>query len=112
MRLGTHQECVGISPRVSGVCQDGTREFARRRARLARRLSGVAEKLVGNDVVGSRRSSLGDSPKGSGSSLGTRRKISRRRPKDLPQECRRLPDWRELGLSLACWLLSVVIIES
>ncbi|RRT46506.1 hypothetical protein B296_00014378, partial [Ensete ventricosum] len=46
-----------------------------------------------NDVVGSRQSSLGDSPKGSGSSLGTRREIAGRRPKDSPQECRRLSDW-------------------
>ncbi|RWV93340.1 hypothetical protein GW17_00044213 [Ensete ventricosum] len=58
MRLGTHQECVGSSPRVLGVCQDGAREFAKRRPRLVGRLSGVAEKLVGSrndDVVGSRR---------------------------------------------------------
>ncbi|RWW48580.1 hypothetical protein BHE74_00045328 [Ensete ventricosum] len=46
MRLGTRQEYVGSSPRVSRVCQDGAREFARRRSRLARRLSGVAEKPV------------------------------------------------------------------
>ncbi|RZS25163.1 hypothetical protein BHM03_00058320 [Ensete ventricosum] len=112
MRLGTRQECVGSSSRVSKVCQDSAREFARRRTRLDRRLSGVAEKLIGNDwprsslgiepgsddAVGSRRNSLGDSPKGPGSSLGTCRKIVKRRPKDSPQECRRLPDWRELGL--------------
>ncbi|RWV89824.1 hypothetical protein GW17_00048010 [Ensete ventricosum] len=48
-----------------------------------------------DDAVGSRRSLLGDSPKGSGSSLGTHREIARRRSKDSPQECRRLPDWRE-----------------
>ncbi|RWW46705.1 hypothetical protein BHE74_00047350, partial [Ensete ventricosum] len=47
IRLGTRQECVGSSPRISGVCQDGAREFARRRPRLAGRLSGVAEKLAG-----------------------------------------------------------------
>ncbi|RWV96077.1 hypothetical protein GW17_00041241 [Ensete ventricosum] len=47
MRLGTRQECVGSSPRVSVVCHNGTREFTRRRLRLARRLSGVAEKLIG-----------------------------------------------------------------
>ncbi|RZR89928.1 hypothetical protein BHM03_00017737 [Ensete ventricosum] len=58
MRLGTHQECVGSLSRVSEVCQDGTKEFAKRRQRLTRRLSGVAEKLVGSrddDAVGSRR---------------------------------------------------------
>ncbi|RWW38552.1 hypothetical protein BHE74_00056208 [Ensete ventricosum] len=65
--------------------------------RLAERSSGVAEKLTGNDVVGSRRSSLGDSPKGSRSSLGTRREIIGRRPEDSPQECQRLPDWRDGG---------------
>ncbi|RRT47475.1 hypothetical protein B296_00044377 [Ensete ventricosum] len=125
MQLGTHQECVGSSPRVSGVCQDGTREFARRRPRLVGRLSGVAEKLTGNDgprsslgigpgsddAVGSRRSSLGDSTKGTGSSLGTRREIAGRRPEDSPQECQRLPNWRELDLDYLDWSLSVIIIE-
>ncbi|RRT71805.1 hypothetical protein B296_00019962, partial [Ensete ventricosum] len=47
MRLGTRQECVGSSLRVSGVYQDGAREFARRRPRLTGRFSGVAEKLIG-----------------------------------------------------------------
>ncbi|RWV95881.1 hypothetical protein GW17_00041448 [Ensete ventricosum] len=47
MQLGTRQECVESSSRVSEVCQDGTREFAKRRPRLAERLSGVAEKLTG-----------------------------------------------------------------
>ncbi|RWW22267.1 hypothetical protein GW17_00013544 [Ensete ventricosum] len=46
-------------------------------------------------------SSLGDSPKRSGNSLGACREITRRRPDDLPQECRRLPDWQKLGLSLS-----------
>ncbi|RWV80911.1 hypothetical protein GW17_00057736 [Ensete ventricosum] len=46
------------------------------------------------DLAGS---SLGDPSKGSGSSLGARREITGRRPDDLPQECRRLPDWRKLG---------------
>ncbi|RWW18900.1 hypothetical protein BHE74_00045199 [Ensete ventricosum] len=45
-----------------------------------------------DDVVGSRRSSLGDSQKGSGSSLGTHREIAGRRPEDSRQECRRLTD--------------------
>ncbi|RRT54440.1 hypothetical protein B296_00035909 [Ensete ventricosum] len=100
MRLGTRQECVGSSPRVSGACQDGAREFARRRPRLTGRLSGVAEKLVGSweglevDVFGIEKlarnmsgdrwrktvrltavESEGDSSKGSGSSLGTCREI-------------------------------------
>ncbi|RWV96431.1 hypothetical protein GW17_00040863 [Ensete ventricosum] len=46
MRLGALQECVGSSPRVSRVYQDGTREFAKRRLRLAERLSGVVEKFA------------------------------------------------------------------
>ncbi|RRT57301.1 hypothetical protein B296_00002871, partial [Ensete ventricosum] len=47
-----------------------------------------------DDAVGSRRSSLGDSPKESGSSLGTRREITRRMEDSL-QEYQRLPDWWE-----------------
>ncbi|RRT60315.1 hypothetical protein B296_00026159 [Ensete ventricosum] len=41
---GVRQELT----RVSRVYQDGAREFTRRRSRLARRLSGVAEKLTGS----------------------------------------------------------------
>ncbi|RRT34460.1 hypothetical protein B296_00044025 [Ensete ventricosum] len=41
-------ECVKSSSRVSEVCQDSTREFAGRKSRLAGRLSGVAETLVGS----------------------------------------------------------------
>ncbi|RZS22475.1 hypothetical protein BHM03_00055266 [Ensete ventricosum] len=48
IQLGTHQECVRNSPRVSGVYQDGVREFTERRPRLAERLSGVAERLAGS----------------------------------------------------------------
>ncbi|RWW48310.1 hypothetical protein BHE74_00045609 [Ensete ventricosum] len=53
-------ECVRSSSRVSEVCQDSTREFVGRRPRLAGRLSGVAETLVGSwkglevDVYGPR----------------------------------------------------------
>ncbi|RRT66970.1 hypothetical protein B296_00004059 [Ensete ventricosum] len=46
-----------------------------------------------DDAVRSRRSSLGDPPKGSGSSLGTHREITERRPEDSLQECRRLSNW-------------------
>ncbi|RWW68177.1 hypothetical protein BHE74_00024306, partial [Ensete ventricosum] len=106
--------------------------------RDSRSLSGVAEKLAGRLIMrvamesqpddgprsslsirprfgrcsGISRSSLRDSPKGSGSSLGTRREIVERRPDDLPQGCRRLLDWWELGLDYLDWSLSVVIIES
>ncbi|RRT38771.1 hypothetical protein B296_00041934, partial [Ensete ventricosum] len=48
MQLGTRQECIGSSWRVSGAYQDGAREFARRRPRLARRLLGVAKRLAGS----------------------------------------------------------------
>ncbi|RWW37723.1 hypothetical protein BHE74_00057123 [Ensete ventricosum] len=48
MQLGTHQECVGSSLRVSGVCQDGAREFAGRRPRLTGRLSGVSGQGLDN----------------------------------------------------------------
>ncbi|RRT54785.1 hypothetical protein B296_00032555 [Ensete ventricosum] len=48
-----------------------------------------------HDAMGSRRSSLGDLPKGSGSSPGTLREIAGRRSEDSSQECRRLPDRRE-----------------
>ncbi|RZS24967.1 hypothetical protein BHM03_00058111 [Ensete ventricosum] len=42
--LGVYRELVeGI-----GSCQDGAREFAGRRSRLAGRLSGVAERLAGS----------------------------------------------------------------
>ncbi|RWW41975.1 hypothetical protein BHE74_00052515 [Ensete ventricosum] len=48
VRLETRQECVRNLPRVSGACFDDAREFARRRPRLAGRLSGVAERLAGS----------------------------------------------------------------
>ncbi|RRT72421.1 hypothetical protein B296_00026716 [Ensete ventricosum] len=48
MGLGTHLQCIGSSPRVLGACQDGAREFARRRPRLTRRLLGEAEKYAGS----------------------------------------------------------------
>ncbi|RZR95964.1 hypothetical protein BHM03_00024873, partial [Ensete ventricosum] len=52
--FGNSPECVGSSPRVSGVCQDGAKEFAKRRSRLAERLSAVAEKLAGSRDESSR----------------------------------------------------------
>ncbi|RWW06086.1 hypothetical protein GW17_00030611 [Ensete ventricosum] len=47
MRLGTCLECVGSSSRVSGVYQDDTGEFVRRRPRLVERLSGKPKGLSG-----------------------------------------------------------------
>ncbi|RZS15254.1 hypothetical protein BHM03_00047067 [Ensete ventricosum] len=91
MQLGTRQECVGSSPRVSGVCQDSAREFARRRPRLARRLSGVSEKLVGRlTMIGAMklqpddglRSSLGIGP-GLDDAMRPRREFARRFAKGI-----------------------------
>ncbi|RWV77382.1 hypothetical protein BHE74_00034992 [Ensete ventricosum] len=56
MQLGTHLECIESSPRVSGVYQDGAREFAGRRLRLIGILSGVAERLVGSFTMTVKRS--------------------------------------------------------
>ncbi|RWW09610.1 hypothetical protein GW17_00026892 [Ensete ventricosum] len=50
MRLGTCQECVESSPRISGACQDDARKFARRRPRLAGRLSGDLAEGIGKIV--------------------------------------------------------------
>ncbi|RRT33815.1 hypothetical protein B296_00051044 [Ensete ventricosum] len=82
MRLGTRRECIGNLPRVSEAYQDGTREFVGRRPRLIRRLLGVVERLTGSsdDTIRSHREFARSSPKGSGSSLGTRREIAGRRP--------------------------------
>ncbi|RZS00994.1 hypothetical protein BHM03_00030793 [Ensete ventricosum] len=94
MRLGTRQECIGSSPRVSGVCQDGAREFARRRLRLTRRLSGLAEKLIGRD-----------SPKGSGKLVGN---TLGDRQKKIERLIARMREAIGLGVVRSC----VVIIES
>ncbi|RWW47937.1 hypothetical protein BHE74_00046034 [Ensete ventricosum] len=51
MQLGTRQEYVVSSSWVLGACQDGTREFAKRRPRLVGRLSGVAEMLTGKGTT-------------------------------------------------------------
>ncbi|RWV83882.1 hypothetical protein GW17_00054451 [Ensete ventricosum] len=91
MRLGTHLECVGSSPRVSGVCQDGARKFAKRRSRLVGRLSEVAKKLAGNDVVGSRRKFarrfVERISKLAGNTKGDRRKEDRRTYRKIAGGC-------------------------
>ncbi|RWW72533.1 hypothetical protein BHE74_00019655 [Ensete ventricosum] len=58
-----------------------------------------------DDVVGSRRSSLGDSSKGSGSSLGTHWEIAGKRLEDSSQEGHRLPDWRDIKAAFLLPLL-------
>ncbi|RWW56573.1 hypothetical protein BHE74_00036698 [Ensete ventricosum] len=65
MRLGTRYECVGSSSSVSGVCQDSAREFVKRIPRLAERLSGVAEKLVGRPRFAERLSEVAEKLAGS-----------------------------------------------
>ncbi|RWV97738.1 hypothetical protein GW17_00039454 [Ensete ventricosum] len=62
MQLGTRLECVGSSPMVSGACQDGTREFARKRPRLVKRVSMIAQKLIESCEDDGPRSSLGIGP--------------------------------------------------
>ncbi|RWV85563.1 hypothetical protein GW17_00052637 [Ensete ventricosum] len=85
MRLGTRQECVGSSLRVSGAYQDGTREFAERTPRLAGRLLGVAEKLARswNDLVIDVLAIMIDFAKGIG-------KIARNTPGDRRRKTVRL----------------------
>ncbi|RWV80719.1 hypothetical protein GW17_00057960 [Ensete ventricosum] len=64
-----------------GVCQKKTKTH--------RKIIGGSRKAC--------RDSLGDSPKGSRSSLRIRWEIAGRRPEDSLQECRRLPDSRDNG---------------
>ncbi|RZS22203.1 hypothetical protein BHM03_00054941 [Ensete ventricosum] len=65
----SEDDVVGNSPRVcwelvkvSGACQDGAREFAKRRPRLAIRLSGVVKNLIGSweGIRKITRNTLGD----------------------------------------------------
>ncbi|RRT81937.1 hypothetical protein B296_00003280 [Ensete ventricosum] len=85
MQLGTRQECVGSSPRVSGVYQDSAREFAKRRPRLVGRLSGIAEKLIWTQ----------DQAKVSGQGLddaeGARREFARRFTEGIGKLARNIP---------------------
>ncbi|RZS06421.1 hypothetical protein BHM03_00037067 [Ensete ventricosum] len=46
MLLGTRLECIGSSLRVSGVCQDGAREFVGRLTGVAKMLAGSWEGLT------------------------------------------------------------------
>ncbi|RWW06585.1 hypothetical protein GW17_00030078 [Ensete ventricosum] len=70
MWLGTHLECVGSSPRVSGACQDDAREFTGRRLRLVGRLSRVAERLIGNLTTTMKRNYRSDMDPGSSLGIG------------------------------------------
>ncbi|RWV82097.1 hypothetical protein GW17_00056433 [Ensete ventricosum] len=76
MRLGTRQECVGSSPRVSRVCQNSVREFVKRRPRLAKRLSGLGIEPSSDDAVGSRWKFTRRFAEGIGKLAGTRREIA------------------------------------
>ncbi|RWV86134.1 hypothetical protein GW17_00052005 [Ensete ventricosum] len=112
--LGVCRELAEGIESLSGWCK-GVRQ---KKTEIRRKIIGGSRKAYrelgwsySDDIVGSHRNSLEDSSKGSGSSLGTCREITGRRPEDSPQECRRLSDWRELGLGLACRSLSIIIIE-
>ncbi|RWV95488.1 hypothetical protein GW17_00041883 [Ensete ventricosum] len=93
-------EYVGSSLRVSGVCQDGAREFAKRRPRFVGRLSGVAEKLVGSRDVGSRRKFARRFTEGIGKLIGNvkgdRRSEDWRTYRKIVGGCRSMRDERRL----------------
>ncbi|RRT48951.1 hypothetical protein B296_00014907 [Ensete ventricosum] len=104
-------DAVGSSSGVRRELAESIRSLPGWRKGVRQKKTETHQKII----EGSRKAcwdSLGDSLKGSGSSLGTRRKITGRRPDDLPQECQRSLDWQKLGLSLSLWSLSIVIIES
>ncbi|RZS01271.1 hypothetical protein BHM03_00031095 [Ensete ventricosum] len=63
-------------------------------------------------VKGSRKACWERFTEGIGKLTGNTPGDCQKKTEDSPQECRRLPDLWELGLGLACWSLSVVIIES
>ncbi|RZS03483.1 hypothetical protein BHM03_00033668, partial [Ensete ventricosum] len=87
IRLGTHLEYIGSSSRASGVCQDGTREFAGRRPILVGRFSGVAEKLSrsSDNDVGARREFAGGIRKLAGNTSGDHRRKTVRLTVRMPE---------------------------
>ncbi|RRT48769.1 hypothetical protein B296_00029052 [Ensete ventricosum] len=99
-------DAVGNSSGVRRELAKGIRSLSGWRKGVRQKKTETRRKIIGDDrpklslgiepslddVVGSRRSSLGDSSKGLRSSLGIRWEITERRPKDSPQECRKLPD--------------------
>ncbi|RRT65522.1 hypothetical protein B296_00027611 [Ensete ventricosum] len=99
MWLETRLECVGSSPRVSGACQVGTREFAGRRSKLTGRLSGVAERLAGSGE------GLEDFAKGI-------RKIARNTPEDHHWKTERLTVGNTGGYRIAGGVLPISIIAA
>ncbi|RRT76809.1 hypothetical protein B296_00029641 [Ensete ventricosum] len=110
MRLGTRQECVRSSPRVSGVCQDGARKFSRRRPRLTRRLLRVAEKLIGS-WEGLEWMRIGPS---SDDAMGPRREFARRFAEGIRKLARNtFGDRRRKNVKLVavesggCWITGV-----
>ncbi|RRT31941.1 hypothetical protein B296_00050835 [Ensete ventricosum] len=80
-------DVVGNSLGVRRELAKGIRSLLGWRKGVCQKKTETRRKIIG-----------GDSSKGLGSSLGTRKEITGRRPKDLSQECRRLPDWRD-GIS-------------
>ncbi|RWV92526.1 hypothetical protein GW17_00045087 [Ensete ventricosum] len=93
MRLGTRLECVGSSPRVSGACQDGAREFVGRRAKLVERLSRVAERLVGSWEVADAGLQEQDAP--TTGARGSLMKSCRSGPKDMELNLEDKADWKD-----------------
>ncbi|RRT35003.1 hypothetical protein B296_00030638 [Ensete ventricosum] len=100
IRIGQGQvyasgQCVRSSPRVSGVCHGGAREFARRRPRLAGRLSRVAEKAY-RDGISSKftRKFVEGIEKLVGNTPGDRRKKTRRLIVRMPEAA----DWQDKPL--------------
>ncbi|RRT32825.1 hypothetical protein B296_00057085 [Ensete ventricosum] len=80
-------DTVGNSPGVRRELVEGIGSLLEWRKGVCQKKTESHRKIIGGS-----RKLAGNSPKGSGSSLGTRREITGRRPNDMPQECRRLPD--------------------
>ncbi|RZR89973.1 hypothetical protein BHM03_00017791 [Ensete ventricosum] len=72
MRLGTRLEYVGSSSRVSRVCQDSAREYAKRLLR-------VAERSFRNDAVGKSLGVLWEVAEGVGSLPRWRKGVRRKK---------------------------------
>ncbi|RWW52587.1 hypothetical protein BHE74_00040967 [Ensete ventricosum] len=109
MWLKTYQECVKSSSRVSGIRQDGTREFARRRPRLTERLLRVAEKFAG---MGSHQEFARRFTEEIGKLAGNIKGDHREKTGGLVARMPEATGLAEVGSKLSLWSLSVVIVES
>ncbi|RZR73030.1 hypothetical protein BHM03_00019270 [Ensete ventricosum] len=88
-------DAVGNSPGVHWELVEGIGSLSGWHKRVHQKKTETRLKIIW-DSRKACRDSLGDSPKGAGSSLGTCREITERRPEDSPQEYRKLPNWWEL----------------